>query len=138
MAGRRTGKGDPSAGTESVLRQLVTEGPTPQRFLAALPAILVVVAALAVFRVSVTVPLSAYDNPDWYNARELASQSTSMHVDGAWSRMVTAVGSLSQRHLTSHVATRITRPWPHPPTIAGTTGGGRFPPVWETAVQPIS
>jgi ATP-binding cassette subfamily B protein len=108
--------------TASVLRQLVTEGPTPQRFLAALPSILVVVAALAVqrsadaisqygtevigvlmrrtceeevFRVSVTVPLSAYDNPDWYNARELASQSTSMHVDGAWSRMVTAVGSLT-------------------------------------------
>lgn len=108
--------------TASVLRQLFTAAPTPQRLHAALPAILVVMCALAVqrltdaisqygtevtgvlmrraceeevFTASISVPVSAYDDANWYDARELASQSGSMHVDGAWTRMVTAVGSLT-------------------------------------------
>jgi ATP-binding cassette subfamily B protein len=108
--------------TASVLRQLFTTAPTPQRLLAAVPAVLVVMSALAVqrladaisqyctevtsvlmrqacekevFTASITVPVSAYDDATWYDARELASQSGSMHVDGAWTRMVTAVGSLT-------------------------------------------
>jgi ATP-binding cassette subfamily B protein len=107
--------------TSTVLRQLLADGSTPERLLAALPAVLTVMAALAlqrladavsqygiekisvvmrrsceeeVFAASLAVPLTAYDDSAWYDARELASQSGGMHVDGAFVRMLTALESL--------------------------------------------
>jgi ATP-binding cassette subfamily B protein len=106
--------------TASVLRHLLAGGATPQRLLAAAPSVLVVMGALSVQRVadtigqygmekisaairrsceeevfaaSITVPLTAYDDSSWYDARELASQSGTLHVDGAFLRLVTAVAS---------------------------------------------
>lgn len=108
--------------TASVLRRLLTAGPTPDRLLGAVPSILLVMGALAiqrladaisqygmekvsaairrsceeeVFAASIAVPLSAYDDSAWYDARELASQSGTAHVDGAFTRMVTAMASLT-------------------------------------------
>lgn len=108
--------------TTSVLRELITEGPTAARLVAALPALAVVVAALAVQRgltilggygsqvigaglerlaerrvvdAALHVELSAYDESSWFDSLELAYQSGVAHVDGAFDRLATALGSLA-------------------------------------------
>lgn len=108
--------------TTTVLRELLTAGPTPQRLLAALPAIGIVVGALALQRLTdaigqygvqkiavrlereaedkvvhaaTHIPLAAYDEPTWYDGLELAFISGTTHVAGAFTRLVTALGSLT-------------------------------------------
>lgn len=118
LAGLASGVGLYS--TSTVLRQLLLDGPTPQRVLAALPALAAVVVSLAVqrgadtlgqyaqqvvgarlermaehdvVRAAVHVELAAYDDSTWFDRLELAYQSGAAHVDGAFIRLVTALGS---------------------------------------------
>ncbi|KAA2255964.1 ABC transporter ATP-binding protein [Solihabitans fulvus] len=107
--------------TASVLRQLLTTGPTPQRLIAALPALALVVTFLSVQQLGGTlsaylsqtlsariqyraaqqliavashVDLAAYDDPNWFDGLDRAYDSSMAHIAGAFSRMVTALGSL--------------------------------------------
>jgi ATP-binding cassette, subfamily B, bacterial len=106
----------------NVLREILTTSPTPARLVTAAPSVAIVVAALVVQRgadilsqygiqrisarlerlaerhvtqAALHVDLAAYDDSKWLDALELAYQSGTNHVDGAFNRLVTALGSLA-------------------------------------------